>query len=130
RQLANDLVSAGVLDQERVRNPAYYRHQVLDYARAQVAYAKGPGKKLKTPKWARRMGSTLDINANLLEAEFEWMQKALTDIATARTIEWFKKSDYNVRGQVVAAANRLRAATHPGAVGGTGAALPIPAADP
>ena len=101
-RIANDLVDSGVLHKEQIKNPAYYRHQVLDYARAQVAYAKGAGKKLKTPHWARRMGSRLDINVNLLEAEFEWMQKALTDIATARTIEWFKQSEYNVRAQVIA----------------------------
>lgn len=101
-KIAAELVASGVLHKEQIKNPAYYRHQVLDYARAQVAYAKGAPKKLKTPHWARRMGSTLDINANLLEAEFEWMQKALTDIAVARTIEWFKDSDYNVRDQVIA----------------------------
>ncbi len=103
KQLADEMVDAGVLDRERLKNPAYYRHQVLEYARAQVAYAKGAGKKLKTPKWARRMGSSLDINANLLEAEFEWMQKALMDISTARTIDWFRKSQYNVRDDVIAA---------------------------
>jgi len=100
--IADEMVDAGVLHKDQIKNPAYYRHQVLDYARAQVAYAKTPGKKLKTPHWARRMGSKMDINANLLEAEFEWMQKALTDIAVARTIEWFKTSSYNVRGETIA----------------------------
>lgn len=104
REVSEALVEAGVLKRAQIKNPAYYRHQVLDYARAQVTYAKGTGKKLKTPHWARRMGSRLDINANLLEAEFEWMQKALTDIATARTIEWFKRSDYNLHDDVVAQA--------------------------
>lgn len=104
REVSEALVEAGVLKRAQIKNPAYYRHQVLDYARAQVTYAKGTGKKLKTPHWARRMGSRLDINANLLEAEFEWMQKALTDIATARTIEWFKRSDYNLHDDVVAKA--------------------------
>lgn len=105
RQVANDLVRAGVLRAEQVRNPAYYRHQVLDYARAQVNYAKGAGRKLRSPHWARRMGSTLDINANLLEAEFDWLHKAFTDIATARTIEWIKRSEHNVRADVIAQAN-------------------------
>lgn len=104
RSIADQMVAAGVLHREQVRNPAYYRHQVLDYARAQVNWAKGPGKKVKAPRWARRMGSMRDINANLLEAEFEWMQKALTDIATAKTITWIKDSEHNVRGQVIEAA--------------------------
>ncbi len=104
KQLADDMVDAGVLDRERLKNPAYFRHQVLEYARLQqVAYVKGTGKKLKTPKWAKRMGSSKDINANLLEAEFEWMQKALVDISVANTIEWIKKSDYNIRNDVLAA---------------------------
>src|SRR3546814_4750210 len=75
---------------------------VLDYARATVAYAHGAGKRVRQPGWARRMGSTLDINANLLEAEFDWLHKAFTDIATAKTLTWLKASDYNVRDDVVA----------------------------
>lgn len=104
RQVANDLVAAGVLRREQVRNPAYYRHQVLDYARATVQMAKGTGNKLRSPHWARRMGSTLDINANLLEAEFDWLQKAFTDIATANTINWIKRSGHNIRADVIAQA--------------------------
>ena len=104
RQVADELVRSGVLSEEQVRNPAYYRHQVLDYARAQVNRAKTAGKKLRSPMWARRLGSRLDINANLLEAEFEWLQKALTDVAVADTIEWFKDSSYNIRNDVVASA--------------------------
>lgn len=103
-KVADDLVNAGVLHKEQVRNPAYYRHQVLDYARAQVAYAKGTGNKLRSPHWARRMGSTLDINANFLEAEFDWLHKALTDIETAKTIQWIKNSGHNIRRDVVDAA--------------------------
>jgi len=101
KHVAAELVRSGVLNKEQIKNPAYYRHQVLDYARAQLLMAKTPGKKLKAPHWARRMGSQLDINANLLEAEFEWLQKALTDVAVADTIEWFKNSDYNVRDEVI-----------------------------
>ena len=103
-RVADDMVRSGVLTREQIKNPAYYRHQVLDYARAQVLRAKTPGKKLQSPHWARRMGSSLDINANLLEAEFEWLQKALTDIAVAGSIEWIKQSDYNVRDSVTAKA--------------------------
>lgn len=96
RRIAEELVRAGVLEADQIRNPAYYRHQVLEYARAQAAYAKTPGKKLRTPKWAKRMGSSLDINANLLEAEFDWLNKAFVDIPVAQTIEWIKKSEHNI----------------------------------
>lgn len=104
RDVADRLVAAGVLHRDQIRNPAYYRHQVLDYARAMVQFAKGPGRQVKTPHWARRMGSTLDINANLLEAEFDWLHKALTDIATADTLAWIQDSGHNVRGRIIAAA--------------------------
>src|SRR5690606_25140544 len=103
RKVADDLVDAGVLTREQVKNPYYYRHQVIEYAKLHVR-AKGTGKKLRQPHWARRMGSTLDINANLLEAEFEWLQRAMTDIATARTIEWLKQSEHNIRDEVRAKA--------------------------
>ena len=96
RKIAQELVDAGVLEAEQIKNPAYYRHQVLEYARAQAQYARTPGKKLRTPKWAKRMGSSLDINANLLEAEFDWLNKAFIDIPVAQTIEWIKKSEHNI----------------------------------
>lgn len=103
-RIARDMVDAGVLDPEQVKNPAYFRHQVLEYALMTAAAARKGGSRLRTPKWAKRMGSSLDINANLLEAEFEWMHKALTDIETARTIEWIKKSEHNIRPELLAAA--------------------------
>jgi tRNA G10 N-methylase Trm11 len=109
--LADELVEHGILRKEQIKNPAYYRHVVLDYARSTEAYARGTGEKLRTPYWAQRKGSQLDINANLLEAEFDWMHKAYMDIAAAKTIGWIKDSTHNVRDRVIAAArahnNRL-----------------------
>lgn len=97
RNVANELVAAGVLDAERVKNPSYFRHQVLEYARAQGRAAAGGGSaRLRSPKWAKRMGSSLDINANILEAEFDWLSKAMTDIPTAQAIDWIKKSEHNI----------------------------------
>jgi hypothetical protein len=98
--LADELAEHGIISQNR--NPFYYRHMVLDYARASEAYARGTGDKLRTPYWAQRKGSQLDINANLLEAEFDWMHKAYMDIAAANTIAWIKESEHNVRDQVIA----------------------------
>jgi hypothetical protein len=98
RTIASELVQAGVLDAERLKNPNYYRHVVLDYARAEAAAARAPGmtKKLRSPRWARRMGSEKDINANYLEAEFDWLAKALVDIPTARAISWIGDSSHNI----------------------------------
>lgn len=107
REIANEMVAAGVLSREQIRNPAYFRHMVLDYARAEMRLAKGTGQKIKSPYWAKRMGSSLDINAHLLEAEFEWLQKAQVDIATAKTIDWLKKSEHNIRDDLRAKAKEL-----------------------
>lgn len=96
RRVAQQLVDSGVLSSERIKNPAYFRHQVLDYARAQQRIAASGQKKLRSPRWAKRMGSSLDINANLLEAEFDWLAKALTDIPVANTIDWIKRSVHNI----------------------------------
>lgn len=107
RTIANELVAAGVLEAEQIKNPAYYRHQVLEYARTEqkrAAGVSGVGARLRTPKWAKRMGSSLDINANLLEAEFDWLNKAFTDIPIANGIEWIKRSEHNILGSLKAGA--------------------------
>lgn len=99
RKIADELVAVGVLEAEQIKNPAYYRHQVLEYAMAEqkrAASAAGVGARLRSPKWAKRMGSSMDINANLLEAEFDWLNKAFTDVPIAKTIEWIKQSKHNI----------------------------------
>jgi N12 class adenine-specific DNA methylase len=98
RTISQEMVDAGVLDAERLKNPNYYRHVVLDYARAEAAAARVPGvgKKLRSPRWARRLGSEKDINANYLEAEFDWLAKALVDIPTAKAISWIGDSSHNI----------------------------------
>ncbi len=109
RAIANELVAAGVLDAERVKNPAYFRHQVLEYARLEQKIAASGKSRLRSPMWAKRMGSSLDINANLLEAEFDWLAKALTDIPTANAIDWIKKSDHNLLPELQARARDANA---------------------
>ncbi|KKM22172.1 hypothetical protein LCGC14_1628040, partial [marine sediment metagenome] len=81
------LIAKGILGEE-ANNPAYFRHQVLTYARARQL-AQGAGK-LKTPKPGyakKRHGSLEDINANYLEAEFEYLHRALIDIKAVETIQ-------------------------------------------
>lgn len=110
RGIANRLVEAGILHREQIKNPAYYRHQILDYARATVEEAKKPRKKraIHSPKWAKRMGSSKNINA-ILEAEFEWLYKALTGLAEAELIKSIKTSDHNTRDEAVLAARQSNA---------------------
>lgn len=96
-RLTDEMVREGVLSRDQANNPAYYRHQVLVYAQEQVRHY---ANKVRKPRWVRRLGSTLDINANLLEAEFEWMYKARVDIAKARLLRWLAGSKYNRTAEV------------------------------
>jgi len=103
--VVKDLLDAGVLTKEQVSNPSYYRHMVLEYARAQRAnYSKSTPGKLRETFWHGREGSDKDINTNYLEAEFDWLHKAYTDVAVAKTIDHIKKSEHNIRDSVLAAA--------------------------
>lgn len=98
KKVTERLVQLGILSKEQLKNPDYYRHQVLTYARAQN-FAQGSGSKLKkpTPGYARkRHGSLEDINANYLEAEFEYLHKALIDIRAQETINEIKKQ-YDIK---------------------------------
>ncbi|MBF0311460.1 MAG: hypothetical protein HQL56_18245, partial [Magnetococcales bacterium] len=88
RQITDKLVDAGILSAESIRNPSYFRHQVLDYAKARQR-AQGTSS-VKTPKpgYARhREGTEKDINTNYLEAEFEWLHQAMIDLKMVEAIE-------------------------------------------
>lgn len=112
QQVAAQMVRSGVLSAEQARNPSYYRHQVLDYARAWVQYDRLTSssqflrgkKRVETPHWAKRLGSSKAINLNLLEAEFEWMTRALVDVNTADVLEGIKESDHNIREDLLSQA--------------------------
>ena len=104
-EVARRLVQAGVLTNEQIKNPAYYRHQVLEYMNAVDAFHRSPeGKSVKAPYWWRREGSALNINTNLLEAEYDWLYKAFVDISDAETVQRFKDSNYNIHDRVKAMA--------------------------
>ena len=95
RNVAKRMVEAGVISPSRLQRKNYIRHQVIEYAQAELRASRTKG--VSKPKWARRMGTTLEINTNLLEVESSWLQKALVDIRTARAIRNFAESDYNRR---------------------------------
>ena len=80
----------------RMTHPDYYRHQVLEHARLRSLV--GTGQRLRTPAGRsflkRRAGSTSDINANYIEAEFEVMAQMFHDIETAKVIK-FVDDHYN-----------------------------------
>ena len=85
RNVAKQMVEAGMLKETDAANPTYFHHAVLDYAPASKAF--GGGKKLKKPTLYRRAGTKLDINTKLVEAESEWLFRALTGVATMKAID-------------------------------------------
>ena len=104
-RLRMEMVEAGVLTQAQARNPHYFRHQVLSYAK--VRQAAGRGKKVSSAYWHSRRGSEKDINGRYTEAEAEWMYKALSDISTTKFLTWLKGSKYDKKAQYIRQAKAL-----------------------
>ena len=96
----------GVDMSKRLNREDYYRHQVLMYAqeRARQAVGVGPGKPVTTPTnrgfLKGREGSSLDINANYVQAEFEVMAQMVADTKMANAIERIRKT-YDIRPELV-----------------------------
>lgn len=91
-----DLVRYKILKASQLKED-YFRHQILEFARAKATY--GAGQKLRSPSPGyakRREGSTFDINSSYLEAEFEVMAQSFADIETARTLEEIELSPLNL----------------------------------
>ena len=101
--LRNEMVRYRVLRPEQARNENYAYHQVVAYAK--TVFAGAMAGKVRTPKWMKRKGSTLDINANYVQAESSWMQKAYQDIATKKFLNWLRGSQYNKRPEYIKRAN-------------------------
>ena len=93
QDIRTQMIDVGVMDAERLQNTDYFHHQVLAYFQTLRA-AVGQGK-IKTPHWFRRKGSTKAINANYVQAEQAWQQRALIDIETKRFLNWLRTSAHN-----------------------------------
>ena len=91
-QLRNAMIENNVLTEEQLRNPHYFRHQVLEYA--SIRNRVDRARKVKTTYWHPRGGSEKDINANFFQAEADWMFRAHHDIATAKFLRWLEGSKY------------------------------------
>jgi len=88
---------AGLPYQDKFTKDDYYRHQVLEFARAKSIL--GAGKKLKTPTGRsflkQRKGGEFDINTDYLEAEMEVVSQLLYDTEVYRTFSRINK-EYNI----------------------------------
>lgn len=97
--------------EKRFTRESYFRHQVLEYARARGPT--GTGQRLRTPTGRgflrRREGSEKDINTAYLQAEFEVMAQMLYDIEVARVIK-FVEDRYSITERLKREAARQNAA--------------------
>lgn len=88
---------------DRLNKENYFRHQVLEYAQTRQRTPAGTGKELKSPTGRgflrQRRGSTLDINANYLQADFEVMAQMEHDVEVAKTIRLVDRQ-YNIRPEL------------------------------
>lgn len=97
--------AVGVDMRERLNREDYFRHQVLVYMQAKERIKagleyKGPISKAKVPLnrgyLKAREGSTLDINANYLEAEMEVATQMIADTERLRALRRIQKQ-YDIR---------------------------------
>lgn len=92
---------------ERLQNEDYFRHQVLLYANQGREFRNVGKGGIRTPSGRgflkKRGGSTLDINANYAEAEFEVMAQMLKDVEIAKSIKIIKDT-YDIAPSLKAAA--------------------------
>ena len=79
------MIAAGMLSNDEASNPAYFRHQVLEYAA--VSHAFGGQNKVRKPKIFRRKGTKLSINTKLVEVEAEWLFRAIVGIETMEQLD-------------------------------------------
>jgi len=97
--LKNDYIhwakKAGLDLENKLDKVDYFRHQVLEYARAKGMSV--TGKRLRIPKkrgfLKERKGSEFDINTDYFEAEYEVMAQMLYDIEVYRTIDRLEQFD-------------------------------------
>ncbi|WP_211236373.1 SNF2-related protein [Desulfovibrio inopinatus] len=100
---AQDLVQAKILRAEQIKNPTYFRHEVLRYARDGKNQYVGTGKKVKKPKPGyskQRTWSDADISTNYIEVDGAFMMRAHIDLKIAETIQKIK-GEYDIKKQVV-----------------------------
>ena len=88
------MIDSGAYDAARLHNPAYFHHQVIEYAQVRKMSAGGKGK-VATPFMHGRKGTYKDINLDYFQSQAAFIYKAEQDISTARFLNWLRTSKYN-----------------------------------
>jgi len=109
RQVGERLAEHGIIPKTALQRKNYMMHQILDFARGEIAMVRQGKGKIEQPGWMKRMGTRLRMNFNLIEVEADYLTRALINIATAETIKKIDDSGYNRNRNVRAAAKRLNA---------------------
>lgn len=81
---------AGVEVEDHFRNPNYFHHQVLAFAKARGATGGKMGYPTKRGYLRRRTGSELDINTDYVQAEKEVLGQMFFDIETYKALKRIK----------------------------------------
>ena len=118
KEFLNDIrqrmIESGAYDAQRLHNPAYFHHQVIEYAQVRKMAAGGKGK-VATPFMHGRKGTYKDINLDYFQSQAAFIYKAEQDIATAKFLNWLRKSKYNTvaeKKRKAVASNQRRTFTH------------------
>ncbi len=95
------LYNKGLIDKESLSRKNYFTHKVLEFAHDSImAYQHGRAPGVKRPKYHPRRGTQLLINTNLIEAESQYLSKALMGLAEVELIEWIDQSNLNLREEL------------------------------
>ena len=90
------MVQSGVLSPTQARNPHYFHHQIIKYAR--LLRQKGGVRKVRSPFQPGRKGSEEAYNTHYYQAEADWMGQGPCGYCDrANSLTWLKGSKYNVR---------------------------------
>lgn len=114
-EYVNSMGEMGIDISNKFNRKNYFRHQVLEYINLQNLNAtnaiKGEGNKMKTPLnrgfSKERAGTTMDINTDYLQAEYEVMAQMVHDKAVAKMIVRIK-DNYDVSETLKTEAKSLR----------------------
>lgn len=110
---AQAMQDIGVDVSDKLRNKNYFRHQVLEYAKAKSEASKNRiiGGKLKSPTrgavFQKRGGTSLDINTDYLQAENEVMAQLLHDTNIAKMVK-FVDDKHNIQPRLANEARLLK----------------------
>lgn len=101
---------AGINWEPELNRKDYYRHQVRQYAVLKKSDVSGTGQEVRAPTGRGflkpRAGSSLDINTQYIEAEFEVLTQMIHDTAVFKLLE-LVRTDFNVADSLKARASAM-----------------------